>query len=243
MSLTTDLTCNLGHEFPRSNLRIAIYSKYLTSSSNMKKSEYFEWVNNLFVDNIWSTFSFHHMLQCRPDVTFLSMETLVWPYHYATAIVCVCVIIHAWVLFLGFTSYTHRSYMKFTQLHVTRTQKMCKLSFMIYYICLKIIETQTGWQSNSVRRNHAIWPGVKMERTGRIQYQKIQQWIKLKITPNFGTDYIVQPTHVVTRSKVTSDSIVESWYTVWDKTGDMHCLWMENLPKINYSLRCVQWIG
>ena len=57
---------------------------------------------------------------------------------------------------------------------------MSKLSFMIYYICLKIIETQTDWQSNSVRRDHAIWPRVKMERTGQIQYRKIQQWIKKK---------------------------------------------------------------
>ena len=80
MTLTTDLTCDLAHEFPRSNNRIAIFSKYLTSSP--KTSEFFVWVHILIVINIWYPFSFHHMLQCRPDVTFLSMETLVWSYHY-----------------------------------------------------------------------------------------------------------------------------------------------------------------
>ena len=135
------------------------------------------------------------MLLCRPDVTFLSMETLVWPYHYCDGnFVCLrhntCV-----GAVLGFTSYTHRSYMKITQLHVTRTQNICKSSFMIYYICLKIIETQTGWQSNDVRRDHTIWPRVKMESIGQIQYRMIQQWIKLKINTKFWNGLYI-PTHL-----------------------------------------------
>ena len=69
-----------------------------------------------------------------PDVTFLTMETLVWPYHYCDGDF---VYLHHDTYLgavLGFTSYTHRSYMKSTQFHLTRTQKMCKLSFMIYNI-------------------------------------------------------------------------------------------------------------
>ena len=38
--------------------------------------------------------------------------------------------------------------------------KMCNLWLMVYYICLKIIETQTGWWTDGARRDHAIWPRV-----------------------------------------------------------------------------------
>ena len=47
-----------------------------------KECVFFGWVNVSFFDNIRSTFCFNYMLQCRPDVTFLSMVTLVWSYHY-----------------------------------------------------------------------------------------------------------------------------------------------------------------
>ena len=143
---------------------------------------------------------------------------------------------------LDFTSNTHRSYMKFTQFFVTRTQKLCKLPFMIYYICLKISEMQTGWWSNSVRRDHTISPRVKMERGGRIQYCKIQQWITLKINTKFWNGLYI-PTHLCVD---LFESHVRhcNWNLIYSvrQTGDMHSLWVEDWPKGNYSLRCVQWI-
>ena len=190
MTLTTVLTCDLGNEFPR----IAIFSKYLTSSSNIKKSEFFGWVDILIVNNIWSTFTFHHMLQYRPDVKFLSKEILVWSYHYCDGDF-VYLRHNTWLgAVLNFASNTHRSYITFTQF-LTRTQKLYKLSFMIDYICLKIIVMQMGWWSNSVRRDHIIWPRVKMERGGRIQYCKIQQWIPLNINTKFWNG-LYFPTHL-----------------------------------------------
>ena len=224
MTLTSNLTCHLGHEFPRSNLGIAIFSKYPTSSSNIKKSEFFGWVNNLFVTNIWSMLSFHHVLQCCPDVTFLSMETLVWSYHYCYGDF-VYLRHNAWLgTVLDFTWYTHRSYMKFKQFHVTRTQKLCKLSFMIYYICLKIIETQACWWSNGDRLEHSIWPRVKLERGGRIQYCKIQQWITLKINTKFWNGLYI-PAHLCVDS-VESHVRLCNWNLIHSvvQTGDMHSL-------------------
>ena len=243
MTLTTVLTYDLGNEFPRSNLRIAIFSKYLTSSSNIKMSEFFGWVNILFVNNIWSTFSFHHMLQCRPDVKFLSMEILVLSCHYCDSNFVYLRHNTCFGAVLDFTSYTHRSYMKFTHFFATITQKLYKLSFMIYYICLKMIEMQTGWWSNSVRRDHTIWPRVKMERGGRIQYCKIQQWITLTINTKFWNGLYI-PTHLCADS-FESHVRLCNWNLIHSvrQTSDMQSLWMEDLPKGNYSLRCVQWIG
>ena len=142
-------------------LELPYFLKYLKSSSNIKKSEFFGWVNILFVNDIWSTFSFHHILECRPDVMFLSMETLVWSNHYCDGDF---VYLHHNTLLgavLGFTSHTHRSYMKFTQFQATRTQKLCKLLFMFYDICLKIIETRIGWRSKGGLCDHTILPRVK----------------------------------------------------------------------------------
>ena len=94
---------------------------------NIKDDEFFGWVNMLFVNNIWSTFSFHHMLRCRPDVTVLSMVTLVWSYHYCDGD-CVYLRHNIWFgAVMGFTSYTHRPYMEFAQFNLTSSQKFCKL--------------------------------------------------------------------------------------------------------------------
>ena len=60
MTLTTDLTCDLGHEFPRSNLEIAIFWNIWLIVKD-KTCEYFGRVNVLFVNNFRSTFCFHHM--------------------------------------------------------------------------------------------------------------------------------------------------------------------------------------
>ena len=67
MTLATDLACDLGHQFPRSNLEIAISTKYLTWSQKNKKG-LIPWMVWYFVNNIWPTFCFHHMLQCRSSV-------------------------------------------------------------------------------------------------------------------------------------------------------------------------------
>ena len=131
---------------------------------------------------------------------------------------------------------------EFNAIFVTRTQKLYKFSLMIYYICFKMIEMQTGWWSNSIRRDHTIWPRVKMERGGRIQYCKIQHWITLKINTKFW-DGLYIPTHLCFDS-FKSHVRLCNWNLIHGvgQTGDMHSLWMEDLPKGNYSLRCVQWI-
>ena len=66
-----------------------------------------------FVDNIWPTFCFHRMLQCRTGVTFLSLGTSLWSYPchngddmYLGHKTC-------WGSVFGFTPYTHHSFMKF----------------------------------------------------------------------------------------------------------------------------------
>ena len=84
-----------------------------------------------------------------------------------------------------------------------KNTKMCELLFMIYYIRLKTIETQTGWWTDDTRRDHTIWPRVKMERGGRIQYCKIKKWTTLKIS-TFLTDYMC--------SESGCDWL---WYTCW----------------------------
>ena len=128
---------------------------------NIKECEFFGWINILFVDKIWSTFCFHDMLQCRPDVTFLSMVTLIWSYLNCDG---------DWVYLRQNTSlsaifgfyfiYTPTIYEIYAIL-CNKITKMCELLFMIYYICLKIIETQTGWWIDGTRRDHTIWSRVK----------------------------------------------------------------------------------
>ena len=47
------------------------------------------------------------------------------------------------------------------QFYITKTQKLCTLWFMIYYIRLKTITTQTSWKRNGAHRDRTIWPRVK----------------------------------------------------------------------------------
>ena len=51
MTLATDLACDLDHEFPRSNLEIAISTKYLTwlRKNNIKEGEFFGWFATLLM--------------------------------------------------------------------------------------------------------------------------------------------------------------------------------------------------
>ena len=46
------------------------------------KKEWILWMVWYIVDNIWPTFCFHRMLQCRSGVSFLSLATSVWSYLY-----------------------------------------------------------------------------------------------------------------------------------------------------------------
>ena len=139
------LPVTLAVNFQGQILKLPYFRNIWPHCKDIKECEFFGWVDILFVDNIWSTFGFYYMLQCRPDVTFLSMVTLVRSYHYRDGdCVYLCHNTSLCVV-LGFTSYTHQPHMKFAQFYVTRTQKMCELWFMIHYTCLKIIETQTGW--------------------------------------------------------------------------------------------------
>ena len=46
------------------------------------KRGWIPWMLRYFVDHIWSTFCFRHMLQYRSGMTFLSFSTSIWSYHY-----------------------------------------------------------------------------------------------------------------------------------------------------------------
>ena len=122
-----------------------------------------------------------YMLQCRADVTFLSMVTLVWSYYcdgdcmYLRYNTSVCAV-------LGFTSYTHQPYMKFAQFYVTRTQKCVNYD----YDSLHLFKGNRNADRLMNRRgDHTKWPRIKMEHGGRIQYCRIQKWITLKIGTTF----------------------------------------------------------
>ena len=118
------LPVTLAMNFQGQILKLPYFRNIWPRRKNIKECEFFWWIDVLLVDKIWSTFWFHHMLQCRPGVTFLSMVTLSWLYHYCDGD---CVYLrHSTSLcaVLSFTSYTHRPHMKFAQFYVTRTQKM-----------------------------------------------------------------------------------------------------------------------
>ena len=103
----------LAMDFQGQILKLSYFLNIWPHPKNIKECEFFGWINILFVNNVWSTFYFCYMLQCRPDVTFLSMVTLVWSYHdwdgdcvylrHSTSLGAV----------FGFTSCTHRPYMEF----------------------------------------------------------------------------------------------------------------------------------
>ena len=73
------------------------------------------WMAWYFVNNIWPMFCFHHMLQCRSSVTFLSLVTSVWPYLYRNGDGGQFGHKTFWCAAWGFTPYTNRSCMKFSK--------------------------------------------------------------------------------------------------------------------------------
>ena len=126
MTWTTDLTSDLGHEFPKSNLEIVISTKYLTLSPK-NKDGWILWMVWYFVNNIWPTLCFHRMLQYRSGMTFLSLATSVWLYLYRNSDGVYLGHNACWGAVLGLTPYSHQSCMKFAKYYVTRTHIWCKL--------------------------------------------------------------------------------------------------------------------
>ena len=137
------------------------------------------WMVGNFVDNIWPTFCFHRLLQCRSGVMFLSLTTSVWSYLYRNGDGVYLGHNTCWGVVLGFTPYTHRSCMKF------QGHKYVVNHGQIYYICLTNLNAERlmkGWTDG----DYTIWPRAKMEHCRWIQYCiSIQQWIAQKI----GTKY------------------------------------------------------
>ena len=84
------------------------------------------WMVWYFVNNVWPTFWFHHMLQCHSGVTFLSLATSVWSYLYRNGDGVQLGHNTFWCVVLCFTPYTKRLCMKFAKFRVTRTQIWCK---------------------------------------------------------------------------------------------------------------------
>ena len=158
----------------------AIATKYLTWSQKIKKGELFGWFD-IFVNNIWLTFCFHLMLQCRSSVTFLSLATSVWSYFYSTGDGVYLVHTTCWGAVLGFTPYTHRSGMKFPIFYVTGTQIWCKLWSNLLRLLTNIWNSDRlmeGWTDGE----YTMWLRAKVELCRRIQYYiSIQQRITLKI--------------------------------------------------------------
>ena len=72
----------LAMNFQGQILKLPYFRNIWSHRKYVKECVFFGWVDILFVDNIRFTFCFNYMLQCRPNVTFLSMVTLVWSYHY-----------------------------------------------------------------------------------------------------------------------------------------------------------------
>ena len=79
------------------------------------------WMLWYFVDQIWSTFCFRHMLQYRSGVTFLPLTTSVWSYHYRNGDGVYLGHNTCYGPVLGFTPYTLWSCMRFALFEVTRT--------------------------------------------------------------------------------------------------------------------------
>ena len=185
MTSATDLVCDIDHECPRSNSESAISMKHRTWSQKWNKRWRILWKVWFFVNNIWPTFCFHPMLQCRSGVTFLSLWTSLWAYPCRDGD---CVYLGhktSWGAVFSFTPYTHRSCMKFANFWVTRTQIWCELWSNLLQLLNNIWNANRlmeGWTDG----DYTIWPRVKMEHCRRIQYCiSMKHWIAQKI----GTKY------------------------------------------------------
>ena len=126
------------------------------------KRRWILWMVWYFVNNIWPTFYFHRMLQCRSGLTFLSLlGTSSWAYpcrngdgvylgHNTCLVPCLASLhihtAHVWnSLFCRWQGHKYG-------IHYDR----------IYYSCLTIFEMQTGWR--------------RVELTEIIRYDLGQKW-------------------------------------------------------------------
>ena len=79
MTLATDLASDLDHEFQGQILKLpCLWNIGPDRKKNRNKKGWIFWMSWYFVDNIWSTFYFHRMLQCRSGMTFLSLWKSLW---------------------------------------------------------------------------------------------------------------------------------------------------------------------
>ena len=120
-----------------------------------------------FVNNIWSTFYFRHMSQCRSGVTFLSLTTSVWSYHYRNGDGVYLGDNTCRSALLGFTLYTLYSLIMHT-IHKIRTNNdsiWFELWSNLWHLFKKI------WNADKLR----------VEQTARaaiIPYDREQNWNK-----------------------------------------------------------------
>ena len=155
----TFLVCDLGHDFPGSNLEIAISMKYMTWSQKKDKK------------------------RCS-GVTFLSMTTPVWSYHYRNGDGVYLGHDTCWDAVLCFAPYTHWSSMRFAKFEVKKSNVWFELWSNLLHLFENIWNAEglmEGWKDDA-RCDYTIWPRANMEHCGQIQYCiSIQQWIALKI--------------------------------------------------------------
>ena len=126
----------------------------------------------IFHWNIWSMFCLRHMLQCRSGVTFLSLTTSLWSYHYRNGDGAHSGYNTGWGAVLGFTQYIHRSCMKFAKFEVTRANVRFELWSNLLHQLKNIWNADRlvqGW-TDGARCDYTLWPRAKMEHSGRIQY-------------------------------------------------------------------------
>ena len=166
MTLAIDLVCDLGHVFPRSNLEIAVSTKYLTWSQKKIKRGWIPWMVWYFIKISDPRFAF------VTGVTFLSLTTSLWSYHYRNGDGAHSGHNTCWGAVLGFTQYIHRSFMRFAKFEVTRTNVRFELWSNLLHQLENIWNADRlvqGW-TDGARCDYTIWQRAKMEHSGRIQY-------------------------------------------------------------------------
>ena len=139
------------------------------------KRRWIIWMVWYLVKNIWPTFYFHRMLQCRSGVTFLSLGTSSLAFPCGNGDAAYLGIKTSWGAVLGFTPCTHLSCMNFANFQVTRTQIWYKSWSNLLQLFNNIWNTDRlmeGWTDG----DYTIWPWAKMEHWRRIQYCIASAW-------------------------------------------------------------------
>ena len=124
------------------------------------------WMIWCFVNDIWSTFCFRHMLQSRSGVTFGNISMIISLSQRRNGILG-----HTYML--GWCSGLHSIYcMEFAKFEVTRTQVWFKLWSSLLHLFKNIWNTDRlmANRTDGARRDYTLWPRAKMEHGRRIQY-------------------------------------------------------------------------